>query len=416
MSSLTVAASSSSSAGRVVLSKVAQAAIQAIQHSLVKHANPNRATNSAKYFKHVIKFHGLESPKIQNTVFLPVYNGQIKSKISIPEQVHMARQLLSSTYFEEKYCAISLLNKNVKSIVNYSTISDTTGTAATTTTATTTATTSSTNGKRNKDENEDTGAHRGDAPHDEDRADGNDSKSSQHTHYVTNVMHQLAHSIDNHVYDWATCDTLSSRVICELLKLQPLHVVPIVREWKNASDHHWRQRAACVSFVKVARLGQHNDTIIDICETCIRNQERFVQLGCGWVLRELSLSDTDRVVRFITSHYDSFTREGLRYAIEKMSPELRSQLLRYKPGTSIIISTMSTQQSTRPKTATVASSSPSASSTTERRSSARLRVKAQRSTAVTALRHDSEDDEQDDDSDGDNDETVSVSRKRRKSE
>lgn len=37
----------------------------------------------------------------------------------------------------------------------------------------------------------------------------------------------------------------------------------------------------------------------------------------------------DRVVEFIKSNYCSFSREGLRYAIEKMDPDLRQSLLKY---------------------------------------------------------------------------------------
>jgi hypothetical protein len=38
----------------------------------------------------------------------------------------------------------------------------------------------------------------------------------------------------------------------------------------------------------------------------------------------------DLVVNFIKKYYESFSREGLRYAIEKMAPELRKTLLSYQ--------------------------------------------------------------------------------------
>lgn len=56
----------------------------------------------------------------------------------------------------------------------------------------------------------------------------------------------------------------------------------------------------------------------------------FVQLGTGWVLRELSLSDKNRVVEFIKENYDFFSREGLRYALEKMDEKTRLFLMNYK--------------------------------------------------------------------------------------
>jgi len=81
--------------------------------------------------------------------------------------------------------------------------------------------------------------------------------------------------------------------------------------------------------VKLARFGDHTQSIIEICETCVKSPERFVQLGNGWVLRELSRADLNLVVSFIKKNYSHFSREGLRYAIEKMDEKLRQKLLKY---------------------------------------------------------------------------------------
>jgi len=84
--------------------------------------------------------------------------------------------------------------------------------------------------------------------------------------------------------------------------------------------------------VKLARLGNHTDPIIRICSTCVKSSERFVQLGNGWVLRELSRADLNLVVNFIKENYKKFSREGLRYAIEKMDNKLRTKLMKYEVG------------------------------------------------------------------------------------
>ena len=52
----------------------------------------------------------------------------------------------------------------------------------------------------------------------------------------------------------------------------------------------WRQRAACVSFVGVARFGEFNELILTIASECIKNDYRFVQLGTG-IEQICSLSD-----------------------------------------------------------------------------------------------------------------------------
>jgi hypothetical protein len=54
--------------------------------------------------------------------------------------------------------------------------------------------------------------------------------------------------------------------------------------------------------------------------------ERFAQTGAGWVLRELSLADQERVVAFVEERIGQFTREGLAYATEKMPAETQLRL------------------------------------------------------------------------------------------
>lgn len=64
-----------------------------------------------------------------------------------------------------------------------------------------------------------------------------------------------------------------------------------------------------------------------LCKECLKYDERFNQLGMGWLLREMYLADPKGVDAFIRQHYSSFTREALRYAIEKMPEEERTALL-----------------------------------------------------------------------------------------
>lgn len=98
----------------------------------------------------------------------------------------------------------------------------------------------------------------------------------------------------------------------------------------------WLQRASCVAFVTLARSGNHNETILEICESAVKNQERFVQLGVGWVLRELYLAVDDQVVEWIKSHFSLMSREGLRYSVEKMPASLRSSLMSYSPDEGVV--------------------------------------------------------------------------------
>lgn len=47
-------------------------------------------------------------------------------------------------------------------------------------------------------------------------------------------------------------------------------------------------------------------------------------------MRGLTLSNRKRAIKFIEDNYDSYSREGLRYAIEKLDEKERKRLLYYK--------------------------------------------------------------------------------------
>lgn len=130
---------------------------------------------------------------------------------------------------------------------------------------------------------------------------------------------------DESVADWATCDGICGRVLRYQLKGDAAALKRIVG-WSR-SINPWRQRAAAVSFVNEARHGAYNEEILVVCENAVSNPDRFVQLGVGWVLRELYLANADIVLAFLGRHHRELSREGLRYAIEKMPKSLQQRLL-----------------------------------------------------------------------------------------
>lgn len=136
---------------------------------------------------------------------------------------------------------------------------------------------------------------------------------------------RLAAVFDAVVKDWGTCDAICSHVLRHLLPRHP-RVRRDITRW-SASSNPWRRRAAAVTFVVVARHGQHTADILAVCEGAVRTRDRFAQLGAGWVLRELYLAAPADVLRFLRHHYPQLIREGLRYAIEKMPATLQRRVL-----------------------------------------------------------------------------------------
>lgn len=212
-----------------------------------------------KYFKNVLTFYGIPSPKLKE-IFKSFYNKDIKS-LEIDDKIKLAKKLMSSKYAEEKYFAIMLLNKNIKLLKE-------------------------------------------------------------------DFINEIEYLIKNYVYDWSCCDIMSTRVVKFLIVKYP-SIIDKIKKWSQ-DEYLWIQRCSAVSFVLLGKTGKYNNEIIEICSNVVKNKERFAQLGNGWVLRELSLADLKLTIDFIETNYNYFSREGLRYAIEKMDINTRNQLLYFK--------------------------------------------------------------------------------------
>jgi 3-methyladenine DNA glycosylase AlkD len=88
--------------------------IYQIRKELQKKARKKTKQGAEKYFKGVIPFYGLKSPQIEKiTKKFYKQNKQLK----INETLKLAKELLESTYFEEKHTAIILLNLNKDKLV-----------------------------------------------------------------------------------------------------------------------------------------------------------------------------------------------------------------------------------------------------------------------------------------------------------
>lgn len=140
-------------------------------------------------------------------------------------------------------------------------------------------------------------------------------------------LNDLKKNFEKNIYDWANCDVLSSKVNTNII-LKDSNAINIIVSRKN-SKYMRVQRSACISFVRLWKTWLYNNEIISICSETIKNPERFVQLWTGWVLRELSIANLSIVEIFIKNNYKYFSREWLRYAIEKMHPEKKKEILQY---------------------------------------------------------------------------------------
>jgi 3-methyladenine DNA glycosylase AlkD len=226
------------------------------RRALAQLADDQVKAGAERYFRGVITFHGVQTPKVDR-IFreqLPAIRG-----LNHTETKELAQQMLSSSYAEEKSIAVRILHTHRKSL---------------------------------------------------------------DCEFLTEFEPQFR----KHVYDWGTADSLSGRFLRFLIERDDKIAIKKIVSWRNDSSL-WMQRMAAVSFVHLARHGQVTNDVIRVCKSTIKNPERFTQLGTGWVLRELWLAEPLLVESFIEKNINHFSREGLRYAIEKMPKSLQKKIL-----------------------------------------------------------------------------------------
>lgn len=148
------------------------------------------------------------------------------------------------------------------------------------------------------------------------------------------LLDRLEMIVDRGIYEWASCDTFASKITYPLTTIDYAGVYPTFVAWSQASNL-WVRRCATVSFLRYSGKPdvRYRDDVIRLAHNSLSlGKERFSQLGAGWLLRYLCKHHRSSLIDYIQENYDLFTREGLRYAIEKLDKETRTSLLTYQPS------------------------------------------------------------------------------------
>jgi 3-methyladenine DNA glycosylase AlkD len=132
------------------------------------------------------------------------------------------------------------------------------------------------------------------------------------------------------IYDWNVCDWFCVKVLGPLIEMEGEACARAISEWRGA-ENVWQRRAAGVAFVNLAGRGDENfagftELLLETCAVTVLHRERFSQTGTGWVLRELSVAEPERVESFIEEYLCEFSSEGLNSALEKMPAPSRKRL------------------------------------------------------------------------------------------
>jgi 3-methyladenine DNA glycosylase AlkD len=128
-----------------------------------------------------------------------------------------------------------------------------------------------------------------------------------------------------YVNNWAKCDTLCNHTIGAMVERYPQFVADLKR-WAT-SDNRWFRRAAAVTLIIPAKRGEFLIDIYEICDILLKDPDDLVQKGYGWLLKDTSIRHQEDIFHYVMEHRQVMPRTALRYAIERMPPDLKRQAM-----------------------------------------------------------------------------------------
>ncbi|MCB2197542.1 MAG: DNA alkylation repair protein [Bacteroidetes bacterium] len=132
--------------------------------------------------------------------------------------------------------------------------------------------------------------------------------------------------IAQYVNNWASCDTFCNHSVGELLEQYP-EQIDYIKNWAT-SDNRWMRRASAVSLIIPARKGKFLNDIFEIADLLLQDKDDLVQKGYGWMLKVTSQFYQKEVFNYVIKNKSIMPRTTLRYAIEKMPKELRTEAMK----------------------------------------------------------------------------------------
>lgn len=132
--------------------------------------------------------------------------------------------------------------------------------------------------------------------------------------------------IELYITNWASCDGFCNHTMGDFIEQFPDTVVELKR-WTQ-SGNRWMRRAAAVSLIVPAKHGRFLQESMEIADLLLTDSDDMVQKGYGWLLKEASRKHTREIFDYVMKNKRRMPRTALRYAIELMPQELRSEAMK----------------------------------------------------------------------------------------
>lgn len=144
--------------------------------------------------------------------------------------------------------------------------------------------------------------------------------------YERDDINVFRHWIDTYITNWASCDGFCNHTLGDFVEQYPDSVEELKR-WTQ-SENRWMRRAAAVSLIVPAKHGKFLKESREIADLLLTDTDDMVQKGYGWLLKEASRKHPDEVFAYVMKNKRQMPRTALRYAIELLPPDMRTEAMK----------------------------------------------------------------------------------------
>ncbi len=131
--------------------------------------------------------------------------------------------------------------------------------------------------------------------------------------------------LNKYINTWAKCDTFCNHTLGAFVEKYP-QFIENLKQW-TGSDNRWLRRAAAVTLIIPAKQGKFLGDIFEIADRLLTDSDDLVQKGYGWLLKDASITRQSEVFNYVMKNKKVMPRTALRYAIERMPPELKRRAM-----------------------------------------------------------------------------------------
>ncbi len=120
-------------------------------------------------------------------------------------------------------------------------------------------------------------------------------------------------------FDWSTTDWFNVRVLSPLALIHGKKAIKRFASW-NKSKNLWQQRSSIVFMRAIVKEEKYVKLIESQILRLVKNKERFIQTGIGWVIADLS------------KHHPQSARKIVEKNLKFLSVEVMKRHTKYIPG------------------------------------------------------------------------------------